>query len=113
MTNYYHIQSQQIGVSEAHFSLLLDPSCEVYKGHFPTRPIAPGACSLEMIRQCACQALGQEVRFMNIKQCKYLLPLEPNIHSLLDLNLTWNENTISAVMTWQDQVAIKLKVSRL
>ncbi len=112
MTNYYHIENQHITDQEAQFTLRLDPSCEVYKGHFPTRPIAPGACSLEMIRQCASIAIGQTIRFMNIKQCKYLLPLEPGIHSVLDLHLTWDENAINAVMKWQEQIAIKLKVSR-
>ena len=100
MTNYYSIQSQQIGVAEAHFTLLLNPACEVYKGHFPTHPIAPGACSLEMIRQCACLALGEDVRFVHIKQCKYLMPLEPSIHCDLNLTLTWDETALSAVMMW-------------
>lgn len=121
MTNYYTIESSSIVPSapsapnsgEAHFVLRLDPTCPVYKGHFPTHPIAPGACSLEMIRQCASIALKEEVRFLNIKQCKYLLPLEPNIHTRLDLTLTWNTETLSALMMWQEQIAIKLKVSRV
>lgn len=112
MTNYYYIEDQQIIDHEAHFTLRLDPSCEVYKGHFPTHPIAPGACSLEMIRQCTSIAIGQTVRFMKIKQCKYLLPLEPGIHSVLDLHLAWDDNTITAIMKWQELIAIKLKVSR-
>lgn len=110
MTDYYNIIHQQIGQGQACFELSLNPSCQVYKGHFPTRPIAPGACSLEMIRQCACLALGRTVRFTSIKQCKFLLPLEPSIHKNLTLNLTWDEQSLVAVMTYGEQVVIKLRV---
>lgn len=111
MTDYYSIESKEIEFQEATFRLFLVRDCEVYKGHFPKHAIAPGACNIEMIRQCASVALGKEVRFLHIKQCKFLLPLEPSVHEELDLCLTWTETMINAVMSWKGQVALKLKVN--
>ena len=109
MKDYYHIVSQQISDDNATFVVVLNPNCAVYKGHFPSQPIAPGACSIEMIRQCASMAMGHEVRLSRIIQCKFTLLLVPDKDQELRLQLALSSFQLTATLSAQNQVAIKLK----
>ena len=111
MTNFYHIISQQIEAGHALFHVQLPAQCPVYKGHFPGHPIAPGACHIEMIRECASVALGKEMHWNHIKQCKFLVPLEPDKHHEADVDITWSEKGMTAVVTSGETTSVKLKVS--
>jgi len=111
MYNYYKILTQQIAVSSALFIVELQADCPVYAGHFPDNPVAPGACNLEMIRECAGIALGHEVRIKQIKQCKFKQRLQPKEGMQLVVQIDWKENQINSTVSNDGQIAMLLKMS--
>lgn len=110
MVNYYKILAQQIAASSAEFTIELQPDCSVYEGHFPNNPVAPGACNLEMVRECASIALGHELRIKQIKQCKFKQVLQPKQAIQLIIHLYWDENQINVTMANDNQVTMTLKM---
>ncbi len=110
MQQYYVIKSQKIYESAADFLVELDGTCPVYIGHFPGNPIAPGACNIEMIRQCACIAMGKEIRIAEIKVCKFLMLLQPQNHKELTIQLTWSGSKCMASILANDRIAAQLKM---
>lgn len=55
----------------------LNPEHEIYKGHFPEQAVVPGVCTLTIIRECLSKALGKDLVFDSIKECKYISALIP------------------------------------
>ena len=110
MLNYSRIISKNINEKQAVFLIELLPSCSVYEGHFPGNPIAPGACNIEMVRQCASIALQREVRITGIRHCKFMKLLRPGTPQTLTLQLSWQDNILNAVVLAETEIAIQLKM---
>ena len=59
----------------------------VYAGHFPGKPVVPGACTLTIVRECLAQAVGRRLMFGRIKECKFVSALVPRAGLTLVLDL--------------------------
>jgi len=68
--DYFHMDryTEEEGIHI--FEVTLDPACDVYRGHFPGKPISPGVCNIGMIRRCTEKVTGNHLRFTSIKQCR-------------------------------------------
>ncbi|MCD8313690.1 MAG: hypothetical protein LUC24_05970 [Bacteroidales bacterium] len=105
--NYYTVDSMEAFEGGATFSVSLDPSCEIYKGHFPERAISPGVCSIRMVTECAelyltglrkgsdsaKQQPCSHLRISEIHRCRFTRLITPadTPHLTVRLNLTETE----------------------
>lgn len=93
LTNYYTVLQQQSDEpGQWHFTIRLNPDCEVYKGHFPDQPVAPGVCQLLVVKECAEKALGKPLRITRIKQCKFVRIIIPTEVNTLEVLLSIGED---------------------
>lgn len=111
MTDYYHIISKNEAGGEFQYKLALHASCEVYAGHFPGHPISPGACNLEMIRQCVSDAMGKNIRISLIRQCRYLKLVTPLECPELELRFRVTEMQLVAGLYCNDTTYVSLKAT--
>ncbi|MBO4582162.1 MAG: hypothetical protein J5701_07785 [Bacteroidales bacterium] len=111
MQNYFQIEGITKNDDNVCYQIALLSDCEVYEGHFPGHPVAPGACSIEMIRRCISMFLEREVRFLKIYQCKFLSPVNPEIQKRILLTLTWKQDIWKAVLMCDDLLLMRLKVA--
>lgn len=109
MNDYFTILFSSRELNSAEFQVCLNESCRVYEGHFPDKPIAPGACSIEMIRRLASQVLNKEIRFTTIKQCKFSALLVPDENQILNVEMKWENNVLQAVVMRNAVSAIRFK----
>ena len=111
MHNYYTVlQQQSVSPTEYLFTVQLNVDCEVYKGHFPNQPVAPGACQLQIVKECASIALGRPIRLTTVKQCKFLRTIIPTQVNILDILLSFDENnSLSAQVRAGEITYVKIK----
>ena len=57
---------------EGTFTVTLNESHPIFQAHFPNYPILPGACTEEIIRKAAENALGKPARVTQVKQLKFI-----------------------------------------
>ena len=67
---YYRLVEQKVEGLHGTYHIALLPGCEVYQGHFPGRPVCPGVCNIEVIKECAIRLTGQPLIISSIKQCR-------------------------------------------
>lgn len=60
-----------------------------FLGHFPTRPLLPGAFQLEMARRATEAVLNCSLSLREISKAKFLRPILPG--DRVGLELTWSE----------------------
>ena len=84
---YYQMCSAHWEADSATFSLRLLPQCEVYRGHFPGRPVCPGACNIEVLRACFTHWMGRKQYIGAIKQCRMLAVLTPDIDADIEVQI--------------------------
>lgn len=68
-------------------SVHLCEDCDVYRGHFPGNPIAPGVCNIQLIRECVEKILSKKLKIDNIKQIRFLTLVEPTENNLYIVSL--------------------------
>lgn len=95
------------------YKLQLMSDHEVYQGHFPGNPVSPGVCSIQTIRECCEDAIGQQLSIDTISQCRFLALLTPDKGNdlKLTLNLTADDEAykVEATLEGNDTTYVKLK----
>ncbi len=60
-------------------TISINPGHEIFRGHFPGRPVVPGVMTLMMTRRCAERARGLgKTRIASVKDAKYVAPIVPD-----------------------------------
>lgn len=94
------------------FRATLDPSHKILEGHFPSNPVVPGVCTMDMIKRCCAVIMGKEVRFDTIKEVKFLATILPTQHRELEVTIEVKEEmNISVLVKCEDTTMMKLKAT--
>ena len=49
----------------------------IFDGHFPGRPVLPGACLVQLVAELAASVAGGEVRLIRAGQVKFITMVDP------------------------------------
>jgi 3-hydroxyacyl-[acyl-carrier-protein] dehydratase len=72
--------------------LVFPESDPVYAGHFPGRPVVPGACVLELAKELSEKALGHAMLLTGVGNIKFPAALLPSEHIVtFDISLSAHE----------------------
>lgn len=92
------------------YEIRLDPSHDVFQGHFPGMPVLPGVCMLYIIKKCISLTLDRRVRFHSIKSCKFLSVVNPAEQQQLVLRFSFSATQkTEATLSAAGQAVLKLR----
>lgn len=123
---YKLLKENKLDSNNAVYLLSLYPQADVYRGHFPHKPVCPGACNIETIRECAEMLTGKDLDIKAIKQCRLTAVASPQICPLLDVIVsvariegTSSYNVVAKIcdkettyMEFKGELRIKVKVAQ-
>ena len=81
------LHEEKISANEAVYLCGLKADCDVYRGHFPGKPVSPGVCNIEMIRECAELLTGENLLIQTIKQCRLTAVASPSACPKVDVRV--------------------------
>ena len=90
--NYYTITNQQTVGNVALFDVRLLPECSVYEGHFPGKPVAPGVCNIQMIKECVERLTAKRLLLAYIDRCKFTHLITPQQHRDFQIRIEFSDN---------------------
>lgn len=110
---YSVLTTTDLGSNSYEVKVSMNPKAEVYKGHFPGQPIAPGACLTQMVKEVCNTISDKEMRLIEAHQIKFLATVNPvNTPELtLDLTLTESEDVVKMKCTAKDETTSYFKIS--
>ena len=85
--NYYKVNDIIAGTEKTLFIISLNPDCEVYEGHFPGIPISPGACNIQMIKECAESIAGKHLFMNNLQHCRLTTLITPLVYPQVEVTI--------------------------
>ena len=98
------LHEERLSANEAIFLCELKPDCDVYRGHFPGKPVSPGVCNIEMIRECTEMLVGEDLLIDTIKQCRLTAVASPSVCPKVDVSVsvarlegTQNYNVVATI----------------
>jgi 3-hydroxyacyl-[acyl-carrier-protein] dehydratase len=91
----------QLEVSEGNLSanITLNPSHEIFQGHFPSQPVLPGVCLIAMLKDLVQGQTGATL-MTNGSNIKYLKMVDPRLDQQLKFEVQFSKKeekiTVSA-----------------
>lgn len=62
----------------------------IFEGHFPGRPVVPGACLLQLVKELLSIAIDSEVSLTRADQIKFISMISPDHNETVWMNVSWN-----------------------
>ncbi|MEJ2594728.1 MAG: hydroxymyristoyl-ACP dehydratase [bacterium] len=91
----------------------LNPSHEVYSGHFPGQPVVPGVIQLQMIKEIIERVSEYELLLSHMTFAKFLISINPGIVKELSVQIKYSAEdkhlSFKATIKSEDQVFTKVK----
>jgi 3-hydroxyacyl-[acyl-carrier-protein] dehydratase len=88
LNDFFIIDDLQTGDGSVRALLHLDIRHPIFGGHFPGRPVVPGACLLQLVQELAASINGGEVRLIKADHLKFIAPIDPVRNGTVEMLLT-------------------------
>jgi len=112
LNNFYTItdfQKLELGVTAL---IKINPTHEIFNGHFPNQPVVPGVCMVQIVKELMEQALQQALFLKEGTQLKFLQLLVPNnddtIHVSIQYKMIDTSYTFNASFHKDDVAVFKM-----
>lgn len=69
----------------------LNPTHEIFKGHFPGNPVVPGVCIIQILKEILMGQLGNSLVYNNLGSIKYFSVINPEMNGLLNFEIELKE----------------------
>lgn len=108
-SDLYTVTGLQVTDTTIRAELSIDPQHRIFEGHFPGRPVVPGVCMLQMIKEIAQRSLHKKLFLTKATQVKYLKVLVPEQNARIALHIKWKEDLcFDADLQEQGQTIMKM-----
>ena len=91
LTDFYSYTITDPSANNLLVAITIDPTHDVYKGHFPQQPVTPGVVLVEIARKILSDHLGKNLFFSSAKELKFMSPILPEQNTQIDLSITYDE----------------------
>ena len=89
LNDFYTIADLRVASGAFRADLLLNAAHPIFGGHFPDRPVLPGACQLQMVREMLSQVTGREYHLVKADTIKFITLIDPRNSIQLELALNY------------------------
>src|SRR5579859_700678 len=73
-------------------SLTIDPAHKIFQGHFPGRPVMPGVCMLQIVKEIAEHQLAKKLLLTTAASLKFLAVFDPRNNTELSAEIRFKPN---------------------
>lgn len=98
LNDLFIVDDQQSGVGTLTALLHITLPHRILDGHFPGRPVLPGACLVQLVAELAAPVAGCNVQMIRADQVKFIAMIDPVKDGKLTMTLTGKEITAAE---WQ------------
>jgi 3-hydroxyacyl-[acyl-carrier-protein] dehydratase len=98
LNELFIVDDWQPGVATLIASLRVQAPHPIFDGHFPGRPVLPGACLVQLVEELAASVAGREVRLIRAGPVKFIAMIDPIRDAIIKITLTAKEQ---AAGEWQ------------
>ncbi len=91
LTGFYERTEETEGENGFILKVTLNSDHEVYRGHFPGKPVAPGAVLTQMVLDEAMRLTKGEKKITEFRQIKFLSVIDPTQVNELELEYNFKE----------------------
>ncbi|MBO6211553.1 3-hydroxyacyl-ACP dehydratase [Algoriella sp.] len=112
ISNLYTVKStDKIDDNTIKFKIELNPTHEIFEGHFPNNPIMPGVCMIQIIKELTEDFESKQLFLSKVSNVKFMAIINPFINPILDIDLSISrendEIKVKNVSFFETTIALK------
>jgi 3-hydroxyacyl-[acyl-carrier-protein] dehydratase len=92
LTGFYTVSQLQQDEGSIKAAIAFNADHDIFKGHFPTIPVVPGVCMMQIVKEVLEQHLSQLLTLSQSSQIKFLALITPNENPVVDLKIHYRIN---------------------
>ncbi len=92
---------------QATYEVYFDPSHFIYQAHFPTQPVTPGVCIIQLITELASALTTKKLQLRCAKNVKFLSLLIPSLEESVLVELKMEHEQTTATNLWHAKAVVK------
>jgi len=92
LNDFFHIIEKKETENELIFDVKINKSHQIFEGHFPEQPIAPGVCLAQMVKEVCEQQLANDLKLVSARNMKFMAILDPNKDECVSIYVKIKEN---------------------
>ncbi|CAN5773942.1 hypothetical protein BH10BAC3_BH10BAC3_05100 [soil metagenome] len=73
-------------------TIIFNGTHPIFEGHFPSIPVVPGVCMMQLVKEILEQAISKKTRITKANQLKFLSLITPTITTEVDLKLQYTND---------------------
>lgn len=95
-------------------TLEINSDNEIFIGHFPSQPVLPGACMLQIVKEVLESTLNKSFRLKKADHIKFLKLIDPGVNNILQLTLSYrsvdnNNLDVTANLIAENDICFKFR----
>lgn len=115
LKDFYKVNEiRQTNENEYEALIRLNKDHDIFKGHFPGNPVAPGVCMLQILKEITSEIVDKKLIMESSNNIKFMALINPEKNPDLRLNIILkNENNtinVKNICYFDDTVALKMGV---
>lgn len=92
------------GVNNIRSRLKVNADDPIFMGHFPSLPVVPGVCMLQMVKEQLEDHLGQSLTLLRAANLKFLAVINPLENSELTTQISYSKD-VEGVLTAEASIS--------
>jgi len=115
LEGFYEVSNTTIAGDDAVTTLKVNKDHEIYKGHFPDRPVTPGVVLMQLFKEEAERIFDRNLQLVRAENVKFTAVFDPTLDNelILESNLTESGKFIKLKGIAKNESGIVLKISSL
>lgn len=115
LQNFYELKDTTVSEGVHHTQLSINKDHEIYKGHFPGRPVTPGVVLMLLFKEEAERISGKKLQMQRANNVKFMAVCDPTTDEALILETETEEagEFIKLKGTAKNDRGIVLKINSL
>ena len=113
LTNFYTVIQLQLEEGSIKASIAFNADHDIFKGHFPSTPVVPGVCMMQIVKEVLEQHLSQLLTLKQSSQIKFLMFITPKESPVVDLKINYRisdmETDVQAELYNSEKAFFKMK----
>lgn len=95
--------------------ITLNKNHDIFKGHFPGNPVAPGVCMMQIVKDLAEKILHQKLFLTSASNVKFMAIINPDENPDLTLDISITEEAevvkVKNITSFGETIALKMTVN--
>ncbi|MBL1409725.1 hotdog family protein [Sphingobacterium faecale] len=114
LQDFYSVQTlKQLDEQKYSADITLNKDHAIFKGHFPDKPVTPGVCMMQIVKELSEQVLQRKLFMYKSSNVKFMALINPEVNADLRLELDFSgsdesDYKVKNTTYFEDTVALKL-----